>query len=49
MDKMEAVVVGAGVVGLAVAARLSQRFKRVLLVDRADAIGTGTHRRDTNR
>lgn len=47
MDKMDAVVVGAGVVGLAVAARLSQRFKRVLLVDRADAIGTGISSRNS--
>ena len=47
MDKMDVVVVGAGVVGLAVAARLSQRFQRVLLIDRADAIGTGSSSRNS--
>ena len=47
MDKFDAVVIGAGVIGLAVAASLSRRFASVLLIDRAEAIGTGISSRNS--
>ncbi|WP_342672953.1 NAD(P)/FAD-dependent oxidoreductase [Shewanella insulae] len=47
MDKLDAVVIGAGVVGLAVAARLSRRLGQVLLIDRAETIGTGISSRNS--
>ncbi|MCG9721850.1 NAD(P)/FAD-dependent oxidoreductase [Shewanella sp. Isolate7] len=47
MDKFDAVVVGAGVIGLAVAASLSRRFASVLLIDCAEAIGTGISSRNS--
>lgn len=43
----DAVVVGAGVVGLAVARQLSRQGQQVLLVEQAGAIGTGTSSRNS--
>ena len=40
--QVEVAVIGAGVVGLAVARSLAQAGKEVLIVDRANAICTGT-------
>ena len=47
MDAVDAVVVGAGVVGLAVARELALRGREVLVLERADAIGTGTSSRNS--
>ena len=51
MDRVDAVVIGAGVVGLAVARALAlaQRFQggQVLVLEAADAIGTGTSSRNS--
>ena len=47
MDTVDCVVVGAGVVGLAVARRLAMAGREVLLLDRADAIGTETSSRNS--
>src|SRR5271155_2935504 len=40
MDKIECVVVGAGVIGLAVARRLAQRGREVVVLEAAEGIGT---------
>ena len=40
MDKVDAVVIGAGVVGLATARALALSGLEVLIVEREDAIGT---------
>lgn len=51
MDKVEAVVIGAGVIGLAVARALalspSLRGAQVLVLEAADTIGTGTSSRNS--
>lgn len=47
MDRVECVVVGAGVVGLAVARRLAQAGREVVVLEAADAIGTGTSSRNS--
>ncbi len=47
MERVECVVVGAGVVGLAVARRLAQAGREVILLEAADAIGTGTSSRNS--
>jgi L-2-hydroxyglutarate oxidase LhgO len=51
MDKVDAVVIGAGVVGLAVARALALspqlRGAQVLVIEAADAIGTGTSSRNS--
>ena len=47
MDEVECVVVGAGVVGLAVARALAQGGREVLLLEAADAIGTETSSRNS--
>jgi L-2-hydroxyglutarate oxidase LhgO len=47
MDKVECIVVGAGVVGLAVARRLAQAGREVIVVEAADDIGTGTSSRNS--
>ncbi|AWK88063.1 NAD(P)/FAD-dependent oxidoreductase [Azospirillum thermophilum] len=47
MDRVECVVVGAGVVGLAVARRLAQAGREVVILEAADAIGTGTSSRNS--
>lgn len=47
MDTVEAVVIGAGVVGLAVARALALQGREVLVLERAHAIGTGTSSRNS--
>jgi L-2-hydroxyglutarate oxidase LhgO len=47
MDRVECVVVGAGVVGLAVARRLAQAGIEVIVVEAAGDIGTGTSSRNS--
>lgn len=47
MERVECVVVGAGVVGLAVARRLAQAGREVIVLEAADAIGTGTSSRNS--
>ena len=45
MDKVECVVIGAGVIGLAIARRLAQSGREVIVLEAADAIGTVTSSR----
>ena len=45
MDKVECVVIGAGVIGLAVARRLAQAGREVIVLEAAEAIGTVTSSR----
>jgi L-2-hydroxyglutarate oxidase LhgO len=47
MDRVEAVVVGAGVVGLAVARALALRGRDVLVLEATEGIGTGTSSRNS--
>jgi L-2-hydroxyglutarate oxidase LhgO len=47
MDEVECVVIGAGVVGLAIARRLAEGGREVLLLEAAEAIGTGTSARNS--
>lgn len=47
MDQIQTVVLGAGVVGLAVARRLALAGQEVLLLESADAFGTGTSSRNS--
>src|ERR1700742_2056291 len=47
MDKVECVVIGAGVIGLAVARRLAQSGREVIVLEAADAIGTVTSSRNS--
>ena len=47
MDRVDAVVIGAGVVGLAVARALAQRGLETVVLERADAIGTETSSRNS--
>src|SRR5580698_899240 len=47
MDLVDCVVVGAGVVGLAVARRLALAGREVILLEAADAIGTETSSRNS--
>ena len=47
MERVECVVVGAGVVGLAVARRLALAGREVIVLEAADAIGTGTSSRNS--
>src|SRR3990167_495472 len=46
-NKVDCVVVGAGVVGLAVARALALQGREVLVLEAADAIGTGTSSRNS--
>jgi L-2-hydroxyglutarate oxidase LhgO len=47
LETIDCLVVGAGVVGLAIARRLAMAGRDVLVVDRADAIGTETSSRNS--
>ena len=47
MDKIDVVVIGAGVVGLAVAAHIAKSGREVLVLERHDAIGTETSSRNS--
>ncbi len=47
MDRIDCLVVGAGVVGLAVAKALAEAGREVIVIDAADGIGTGTSSRNS--
>ena len=47
MDQVDVVVIGAGVVGLAIAARLSEQFHDVLVVDQHGHVGEETSSRNS--
>jgi L-2-hydroxyglutarate oxidase LhgO len=47
MDQIQTVVIGAGVIGLAVARRLALEGQEVLLLESAEAFGTGTSSRNS--
>ena len=47
MDEVEVIVVGAGVIGLAIARALSRCGHEVLILEAADAFGTGTSSRNS--
>jgi L-2-hydroxyglutarate oxidase LhgO len=47
MDKIECVIVGAGVIGLAVARRLAQAGREVVVLEAAEGIGTVTSSRNS--
>jgi L-2-hydroxyglutarate oxidase LhgO len=47
MDRVECVVIGAGVIGLAVARRLAQAGREVIVLEEADGIGTVTSSRNS--
>ena len=47
MDKVESVVIGAGVIGLAIARRLAQTGREVIVLEAAEAIGTVTSSRNS--
>lgn len=47
MDEVEVAVIGAGVVGLALARELAQRGREVLVIEAAPAIGTGISARSS--
>lgn len=47
MDEVDCVVIGAGVIGLAIARSLALAGREVLIVEQADAFGTGTSSRSS--
>ncbi len=47
MDKLECVVIGAGVIGLAIARRLAQAGREVVVLELAEGIGTVTSSRNS--
>ncbi len=47
VDQVQSVVIGAGVVGLAVGRALAQSGREVIVLEAADAIGTGTSSRNS--
>lgn len=47
MDRIDCIVVGAGVVGLAVARKLAQAGREVIVLESAEDIGTGTSSRNS--
>ena len=46
-DSIDCAVIGAGVVGLAIARSLAQKGREVIILEAADAIGTGTSSRNS--
>ena len=47
MDKVDAIVIGAGAVGLAIAAKLSERLPQVLIIDQHPEVGQETSSRNS--
>ena len=47
MDKVECVVIGAGVIGLAIARRLALAGREVIVLEAAEGIGTVTSSRNS--
>src|SRR4051812_47391220 len=47
MDKVECVVIGAGVIGLAIARRLAQAGREVIVLEATEGIGTATSSRNS--
>ena len=47
MDKVDVVVIGAGVVGLAIAQKFSQHHKQVLIIDKNEQVGQETSSRNS--
>src|ERR1700710_3219442 len=47
MDRVECVIIGAGVIGLAVARRLAQAGREVIVLEAAEGIGTVTSSRNS--
>ena len=47
MDRIECVVIGAGVVGLAIARALAARGREVIVLEAGEAIGTATSSRNS--
>jgi L-2-hydroxyglutarate oxidase LhgO len=47
MDRVDAIVIGAGVVGLAIGRAFAQRGLETVVLERANAIGTGTSSRNS--
>jgi len=47
MDKVDVIIVGAGVVGLAIAAKLAQQFNNVLIIDKNASFGEETSSRNS--
>jgi L-2-hydroxyglutarate oxidase LhgO len=47
MDQIECVVIGAGVIGLAIARELAERGREVIVLEATDTIGTGTSSRNS--
>ncbi|MES2954524.1 MAG: FAD-dependent oxidoreductase, partial [Pseudomonadota bacterium] len=47
VDRVDCVVIGAGVVGLAVARALALQGREVMVLEAANAIGTGTSSRNS--
>ncbi len=47
MDKVDVIIIGAGVVGLAIAAKISQQYKQVLIIDPHNQVGQETSSRNS--
>ena len=47
MDRIECVVIGAGVVGLAIARAMAARGREVIVLEAGEAVGTGTSSRNS--
>jgi L-2-hydroxyglutarate oxidase LhgO len=47
MEKVDVIVIGAGVIGLAIAAKLSARFKQILVIERNQHFGEETSSRNS--